>query len=78
MSHPEITIKQSIYDLNLKPNDEISFYLEGQGFVKIHLTNNGKFIVLNKEVDVVVKSWEGHRKYKKFINDIEDEEYENE
>lgn len=70
-SHPEIVIKEVISELNFKPSNSIDLWIEPNGFVKIHLTENNKLVIFADDVEVLFKNWEGAKKYKETIFNIE-------
>lgn len=76
LSHPQVKITEVVSELTMEEEQHLSIYLPKGGFLKVHITEGGKLVLLTDGIEVETGKWEGQLLYRKTISDIEKKEME--
>jgi len=78
---PKIEISYDFKDIDMELNEDIDIYISDAigdklGFIKIHITNNGKILILtegqyNNNDNIVFDQWIDDEDYVKKVNQIQ-------
>lgn len=75
MNKNEIMIRRILCQVNMKDATDLDIYFGDSGYIKLAITDKGTPVILVKEMDkAIIGEWEGHKPFRRKMNDIWDEE----